>query len=164
MEITRKIGKGVPPLEYCFKPGNPGGSAPKGKRITTWAAEFGEKLPSTWPKPGSKEFEKLPGNAQIALRRLRSANKDDKLALLNTQYVEPRTLTGEDSGSGESAVAAIAAAIMALKAAGVSLRRDEITQSLAPIDVTPESVETQETTEEDEDESERTKRFRRGRA
>ena len=99
---------------------NPGG-APKGKRISTWMAEFGEKPASDWPEVGSKQFEKLPGNAQIALRRLRAANAEEELGLANSKYVEPREL--EQSGGGQSAsnlIAGIAAAIMALKASGVT--------------------------------------------
>lgn len=138
MEHARKIG-GTPPVEFQFKPGNPGGSAPRGKRISTWAAEFGEKSPDQLPEIGSKKFKALPLNAQIALRRIMRANKDDKLALLNTQYVEPRTLGDvSDGGPAESMVVSIAAAIIALKAAGVSLKRDE--PKPEPIDVTPESV------------------------
>lgn len=75
-----------------FQPGtlgNPGG-APKGKRIATWMAEYGELESSLWPVEGSEEYQKLPGNAVIALVRLREALKKNNLGLANAQYVEPR--------------------------------------------------------------------------
>ena len=49
---------------------NPGG-APRGKRITTWLAEFGEIPSKLWPVKDSPEWDALPGNAQIALSQLR---------------------------------------------------------------------------------------------
>lgn len=68
---------------------NPGG-APKGKRIATWMAEYGELDSTQWPREGTEEYEKLPGNAVIALVRLREALKKNSLGLANAQYVEPR--------------------------------------------------------------------------
>lgn len=170
MDISRKNGnRPLPPIEHRFQTGNPGGSAPKGKRITTWMAEFGEKSLDELPKIKSKAFDKLPINAQIALRRIYRANEDDNLALLNTQYVEPRNLAPEGGALPTSAIEQVAAAILALKAAGVSLRRDE---KPSPIDVTPIHTRIAETEEEqkeqdddqEEDEQQRAKRLRRGRA
>jgi hypothetical protein len=57
----RKIGKSFMPGVS----GNPGG-APKGKRISTWMAELGDKDPKDWPK----EKGKLPANARIAMARI----------------------------------------------------------------------------------------------
>lgn len=51
---------------------NPGG-APKGKRITSWLAEFGEMPSEDWPQPGTPAYRRLPGNATIALAQLRRA-------------------------------------------------------------------------------------------
>jgi hypothetical protein len=116
---------------------NPGG-APKGKRIGTWMAEFGEAEASSWPVPGDEDFEELPGNAQIALRRLRSANKDDKLALMNSEYVEPRARVDAGMGADNgSLLAGIALAIAAMKAAGIVLNAPEATdQNARAIDAT----------------------------
>ena len=74
--------------------GNPGG-VPKGKRIATWLAEFGEMSESQWPVENSDRYKALPANAQIALARLRDALNHDKLALANSEYVEPHR---NDSG------------------------------------------------------------------
>lgn len=154
------VGPGRPPVEHRFKPGNPGGSAPRGKRITTWMAEFGEIPASKWPAKDSPAFKRLPGNAQIALRRLWCANKDDSLALKNAQYVEPRGLEADGDGASASGVVyTIAAAILALKAAGVEIRKPidaQIVDPVRPIAAEPASVE-----EEDEF---RAVRLRRGRA
>lgn len=147
-----------PPAEYRFKPGNAGGSAPRGKRITTWMAEFGEQPPAKWPKKNSDAFERLPGNAQIALRRLWGANKDDALGLKNAQYVEPRGIGEEDATGFPSAVYSIAAAILALKASGVQVRRPAEAVELVEkqkLEIAPEP---------EEDEPRQEKRFRRGRS
>lgn len=129
-----------PPAEHRFPPGvsgNPGGQA-KGKRIATWMSEYGQIPPDQWPAKGSDKFAQLPGNAQIALRRLRSANKDDSLGLKNSMYVEPRGFGSDDDGaSGVSVVYTIAAAILSLKAAGVEVRKTidaEVVQPIAKID------------------------------
>jgi hypothetical protein len=55
---------------------NPGG-APKGKRLSTWLAEFGQIPSKDWPEEGSDRYENLPGNAQIALGQLRRARRTD---------------------------------------------------------------------------------------
>lgn len=46
---------------------NPGG-APKGKRITTWLAEFGEMTRAEWPT--AEQLQKMPANASIAIAQL----------------------------------------------------------------------------------------------
>lgn len=69
--------------------GNPGGMA-KGKKVSTWMTEFGEMGEENWPSEGSGPYKALPGNARIALARLRCAVERDKLGLANAQYVEPR--------------------------------------------------------------------------
>ncbi len=61
------------PADSLWKPGvsaNPGG-APKGKRITTWLAEFGEMPRSDWPT--DEQLQKMPANASIAIAQLRRA-------------------------------------------------------------------------------------------
>ena len=66
-------GQPVPPPRW--KPGqsgNPGG-VPKGKRISTWLAEYGDMPVENWPVPGTPAFNRLPGNARIALAQLRRA-------------------------------------------------------------------------------------------
>lgn len=68
--------------------GNPGGQ-PKGKRIATWIEEFGQMGEKNWPADNSKEEMALPVNGRIALARLRDALGRDKLALANSEYVEP---------------------------------------------------------------------------
>lgn len=55
-----------PPVEHRFKPGNPGGSSPKGKRISTWMVELGQL--DVLPDP-----DKLPVNGKIALARIKKA-------------------------------------------------------------------------------------------
>ena len=75
-----------------FEPGvsgNPGGMA-KGKKVSTWMTEFGEMGEENWLIEGTEEYKSLPGNARIALARLRCAVERDKLGLANAQYVEPR--------------------------------------------------------------------------
>ncbi len=70
-------GQEVPPPRW--KPGesgNPGGQA-RGKKVSTWLAEFGQMDPSDLPDPKSG---KLPINARIALARLRKACTDEGLA------------------------------------------------------------------------------------
>lgn len=86
------VGYRKPPLHSRFVPGisgNPGGLVP-GKRVSTWMAEYGDKPVSEWPQPNTPEYDKLPGNAQIALARLRCARKENQLGLGNAQYIEPR--------------------------------------------------------------------------
>ena len=103
--------------------GNPGG-VPKGKRVATWMAEYGEIGASEWPK--GAELRKLPANAVIALQRLRCALKRDSLGLRNSEYVEPRARPEAGDGEGQISIGnieRIAAAIAALKAAGVEFRR-----------------------------------------
>ena len=62
----------MPREDGYFKPGNPGGSAPKGKRISTWMAELGDMNPARWPDPSE-----LPANGLIAIERLKSAMTDE---------------------------------------------------------------------------------------
>jgi hypothetical protein len=90
-------------------------------------AEYGEIPDSEWPRGAA--LKKLPGNAQIALKRLREALKGETLGLRNAEYVEPRA-TAQPAAESVSLpmLEAIAAAIMALKQAGVKPE---------PIDVTP---------------------------
>ena len=115
-----------------FLPGNlcnPGG-APKGKRVATWMAEFGEKPQSAWPRRKTKEYEKLPGNAVIALQRLRCAIAETGKTS-NSEYVEPRSRPEADAPDTISVgnIERIAAAIAALEASGVVFKR------AAPIEV-----------------------------
>lgn len=49
---------------------NPGG-APKGVRVSTWLARFGEMDPEDWPEPPYTRG--VSGNARIALAQLRRA-------------------------------------------------------------------------------------------
>lgn len=59
----------------AFKPGqsgNPGG-APRGKRISTWMAEFGEMSEAQIEK---LDRAKLPQNALIALARIKAAKAE----------------------------------------------------------------------------------------
>ncbi len=91
------------PIKVIGKPfapgvsGNPGGQ-PKGKRIDTWIAEFGQMDPAEWPADNSKAVKDLPANARIALARLRDALGRDKLALANSEYVEPHKSNLEAPG------------------------------------------------------------------
>ena len=91
------------PIKVIGKPfvpgvsGNPGGQ-PKGKRIDTWIAEFGQMDPAEWPADNSKAVKDLPANARIALARLRDALGRDKLALANSEYVEPHKSSLEAPG------------------------------------------------------------------
>ena len=147
-----------------FAAGNPGGSAPKGKRISTWMAEFGEVPPEKWPSVKKKN---LPANARIALVRLRKALDADKLGLANAEYVEPRVRRPEDEEPlTVPMLSQIAQAILALKAAGVEIRKPE------PIEIEVEVVNPatgafnpggQPDDDEEEDDEHRTKRFRMGR-
>lgn len=144
--------------------GNPGG-VPKGKRISTWMAEFGEMEDKDLPVVGSKKWEKLPKNARIALRRLRAADAEEELGLANSKYVEPREVASlMSSENAVPAIEMIATAILALKNAGVVVRN--LASNPEPIDaevVTPvqenaETVQVEETspTEEvDDDEYKR---------
>ncbi len=155
MTIPGKNGGTLTP----FPPGNQGGGAPRGKRISTWMAEFGEVPPEKWPSPKKKN---LPANARIALVRLRKALDADKLGLANAEYVEPRVRRPEDEEPlTVPMLSMIASAILALKASGVELRRPLEAQAIAPITLPAPRPET--TTEEEDDEGS-TKRFRRGRA
>ena len=63
---------------------NPGG-APKGTRISTWMARYGEIDPKLWPK----ENDSLPANARIALARLRHAMT--ARGLHDTALIQDRT-------------------------------------------------------------------------
>ena len=61
------------PADKTWKPGasaNPGG-APKGKRLTTWLAEFGNMNPKDWPT--DDQLADLPAFAGIAIAQLRRA-------------------------------------------------------------------------------------------
>src|ERR1035437_5145253 len=117
-----------------FLPGHQSnGSAPKGKRISTWMAEYSQMEDADLPKVGSKAWDKLPKGARIALRRLRAADQEEELGLANSKYVEPTAL---ESGAGVGAdstafIASLAAAIMAMKAAGVEFRAVEATDQRA---------------------------------
>lgn len=85
-------------------------------------AEYGEKPRSEWPQPGTPEYDRLPGNALIALRRLNCALKEDKTTS-NSEYVEPRARAVEQSNPDPiPLIAGIAAAIIALKQSGVQIR------------------------------------------
>ncbi len=154
----------LPPIEHRFKPGNPGGSSPRGKRISTWMAEFGEMPPEKWPSPKKKS---LPANARIAIVRLRKALDADKLGLANAEYVEPRVRREEDeAGMSVPMLQAIAAAIFALKAAGVDVRRAPLAADAveAVMQLPAPAAEPTPTEDEDDDGPQRAKRFRRGRA
>lgn len=114
---------------------NPGG-APRGKRIATWMSEYGQSPVSDWPVVGSAAFDKLPGNARIALRRLRAADQEEELGLANSKYVEPTAQeAGPGLGDGQGLLAGIALAIMAMKAAGV------LDQEPAPAHIETQKVE-----------------------
>jgi len=68
--ISPISGTMVPPPQW--KPGesgNPGGVA-KGVRVTTYLVRYGQEPVRDWPKPGTEEFDSLPGNAQIAIKAL----------------------------------------------------------------------------------------------
>lgn len=163
MEASRKNVKPsvyvpVPPPEHQFKPGNPGGSAPKGKRISTWMAEFGDMPPEKWPNPKT-----LSANGRIALARVREAMA--KQGLRATELILNRTEGALEQAPSLPMLQGIAAAILALKAAGVTLRKE-------PIDVTPEpqplkdnqppQLQTEE--EEESEDNQWTPRLRRDRA
>lgn len=141
-----------PPIEHRFKPGNPGGSAPRGKRISTWMAEYGEVPRTQWPT-GNK-LARLPTNARIALVRLRKALDADKLGLANAEYVEPRVRRPEDEEPlTVPMLSQIAAAILALKAAGVEIRKPIEAEVVQPLPI-----------EREEEDEFRAARLRRGRA
>lgn len=112
-----------------FQKGYHGGSAPKGKRISTWMAEFGDMEPSKWPS--AKRLEKMPANASIALARLRKARMAD--GIRDTELILDRTEGAVVAEPAAPMIQSIAAAILALKAAGVELRRP----APVPRDVTP---------------------------
>lgn len=86
--VAPKVSHLAPPWPKGVS-GNPSGGA-KGKRIATWMAEYGEVDSTQWPIEGTEQYAKLPGNAVIALIRLREAFKKNSLGLSNAQYVEPR--------------------------------------------------------------------------
>lgn len=67
--------------------GNPGG-APKGKRISTWMAEFGEMSEAQLRKINKST---LPMNGKIALGRLRAAASNRKDANAATETILERT-------------------------------------------------------------------------
>ena len=61
------------PVDSLWKPGvsaNPGG-APKGKRISTWLAEFQNMSEDEWPTPD--QLRRMPVAACIAMAQLRRA-------------------------------------------------------------------------------------------
>ncbi len=140
---------GTPPVEHQFKIGNPGGSAPKGKRISTYMAQYGDLPPSKWPT--AKQLEKLPANASIALARLKKARRYD--GIRDTELILDRTEGAVVPEPSLPMLSQIAAAILALKAAGVEVRK--------PIEA--EVVASQQIENEEEDDETRAKRFRRGR-
>ena len=114
------------PKEVLWKPGvsaNPGG-APKGKRVSTWMAEFGEMDPCQWPDESS---DRLPANARIALARLRRAMVEDggehstKIILESTN--DAGQLTPADS---LPIIESISQAINALKQSGWKIPPKEI--------------------------------------
>lgn len=145
-----------PPIETRWKPGvsaNPGG-VPKGKRISTWMAEFGEMTPSKWPS--KKQLAKMPANASIAMARIRKSATAS--GLRDTELVLDRTEGAVVPEPSTPMLSQIAAAIMALKAAGVVLRptlEAEVVPQLPPPVVAAK--------DDDEDEF-RSARLRRGRA
>lgn len=155
-----------PPIEHRFKPGNtanPGG-APRGKRISTWMAEFGEVPPSKWPK--KDKLSKMPANARIAIVRLRKALDADKLGLANAEYVEPRQRPVDgDEAPRTPMLEQIAAAILALKAAGIDVRRQALAnEAVEAVMQLPPPPLVEVATEEDKPGDARAKIFRRGRA
>ena len=54
--------------------------------------------PKNWPGDNTDEEMSLPANARIALARLRDALGRDKLALANSEYVEPHKSSLEAPG------------------------------------------------------------------
>ncbi len=64
------------PVSSLFKVGNPGnpGGAPKGKRVTTWLAEYQNMSEDEWPTGAA--LKRLPVGARIALAQLRKAMRD----------------------------------------------------------------------------------------
>ncbi len=160
MDLSRNnaytVGKGKPPLEHCFKPGNPGGSAPKGKRVSTWMAELGEVDPADWPKK-----KKISANERIARARVIAAMT--KQGLRDTELILNRTEGAIESTPQLPMLQGIAAAILAMKAAGVALKKAEpIEAEVVQEDVVHEETKN-EGDEADEDEPDRSKRFRQGR-
>lgn len=97
-------GKKKMPIGTPWQPGqsgNPGG-APRGKRISTWMAEFGEMSEAQLRKIKKST---LPMNGRIALGRLRAAASNRKDANAATETVLERTegkvtqpLAGEGDG------------------------------------------------------------------
>ncbi len=153
----------LPPTETRFDPGqsgNPGG-APRGKRISTWMAEFGEVPPSRWPN--KKQLEKMPANASIALARVRRAATAN--GLRDTELVLNRTEGAVTAEPSAPMLEQIAAAIIAMKAAGVTVRAP-IEAEVIPARIAEVSQEQdeQDADQEASDEQEKSKRFRRGRA
>ncbi len=149
-----------PPIEHRFKPGNPGGSAPRGKRISTWMAEFGEMPPSKWPS--KDRLKKMPANASIAMARIRKAATKD--GLRDTELVLDRTEGAVVPEPSAPMLSQIAAAIMALKSAGVEIRAPRTVVDAEVVPPPALAVEPTKHEGEEDDEDERTKRFRRGRA
>lgn len=141
-------------LSQPFAKGNPGGSAPKGKRISTWMSEFGDMEPSKWPS--AKRLEKMPANASIALARLKKARMED--GIRDTELILDRTEGAVVAEPSAPMLSQIAAAILALKAAGVEIRKPieaELVQSASVVHDVPE---------EDYDANARAKRVRRDRS
>lgn len=120
--------------------------------------------PEKWPSP--KRLEKMPANASIALARLKKARQMD--GVRDTELILDRTEGAVTAEPSVPMLQAIAAAIIALKAAGVDVKRaslaaeavETVMQLPAPTTETPIEV----VVEEDEDEDVRAKRLRRGRA
>ena len=109
-------GKNGGTLTPFTKGNHPVGSAPKGKRISTWMAEFGDMPPSKWPKP-----DKLPANGRIAMARVLKAMTQD--GIKDTELILDRTEGAVIAEPSVPMLSQIAAAILALKAAGVALRK-----------------------------------------
>ncbi|MDE2107008.1 MAG: hypothetical protein KGL39_57910 [Patescibacteria group bacterium] len=156
-----RAGKGgiVPPVEHRFQKGvaaNPGG-VPKGKRISTYMAEYGEMDPADWPdeKDASK---KLSANARIALARLRRAAREE--GIRDAELILDRT---EGAVAPQEPalpmISQIAAAIAALKAAGVELKREDPVEAAKPVIEAEKVNESEENEDEDGAEG-----FSRGRA
>lgn len=87
---TQSSGKKKMPKGKPWQPGqsgNPGG-VPKGKRISTWMAEFGEMSEAQLRKIKKST---LPMNGKIALGRLRAAASLRKDANAATETILERT-------------------------------------------------------------------------
>jgi hypothetical protein len=93
-------------------------------------AEFGERPSSEWPSEKSAAYKKLPGNGQIALKRLRCALLETSKTA-NSEYVEPRARTSEGAPEQAPMIAQIVAAMESLIAAGVVQRPPVVIEAQA---------------------------------